>query len=283
MDLLQLRYFYDSAQNENFSVTAKKFMVPPSSVSAAVKWLENELGHELFDRSANRIKLNQNGKILATALKEAFSQIDNAVDTVKLSGEKRTDIRILVRARSKWITDLVVEFKKTHPNVFFYITNNTEINEYNSFDVIIDEDSDRYENHERFLLSIEKLCIKGVKTSSLAGKKLILKDISEQPFVFMSKDNGMRRLMEKIGKQRGFVPNVAIECTDRQCVFSCVESGMGLTVGSVHALQEDNQRNLTALNVVDFNEKQHVYVYFKKKNDNGLSNFVEFLKSKRRV
>lgn len=285
MDLLQLRYFYESAQNENFSVTARKFMVPPSSVSAAVKRLEKELGQHLFDRTVNRIKLNHNGIILFDALDTAFSQIDNAVEAIKFSGEQSVDIKILVRARSKWVTDLVVEFKRTHPNVFFYITNNTEITDYDLFDIIIDELTEQYGNRERFLLSVETLCIKAVKTSPLVGKTLTLSDIADQPFVLMGRGNAMRRLIEKIGKQNGFVPNIAIECTDRQCIFNCVENGMGLTIGSAHALQDDNQKNIAALNVTDFNEQQLVYVYYQKPKHgkNAIDSFIAFLESKSRI
>ena len=57
MELLQLRYFFDSSKNESFAKTAQKYMVPPSSVSASVKRLESELGCRLFDRQSNRIKL----------------------------------------------------------------------------------------------------------------------------------------------------------------------------------------------------------------------------------
>ena len=42
MELLQLKYFYESAKNENFSKTAEMFMVPTSSVSASIKRLEKE-------------------------------------------------------------------------------------------------------------------------------------------------------------------------------------------------------------------------------------------------
>ena len=37
MDLLQLKYFLESAKNENFTKTAKNNVVPTSSVSAAIK------------------------------------------------------------------------------------------------------------------------------------------------------------------------------------------------------------------------------------------------------
>ena len=51
MEMLQLRYFYESAMAESISKTAQKFMVPASSVSASIKRLEKELGVELFVRT----------------------------------------------------------------------------------------------------------------------------------------------------------------------------------------------------------------------------------------
>ena len=57
MEFLQLRYFYESAKSESIAKTAKSFMVPASSVSAAIKRLEEELGCALFERTANRIRL----------------------------------------------------------------------------------------------------------------------------------------------------------------------------------------------------------------------------------
>ncbi len=37
MELLQLKYFVESAETENFSITAKKNFVPTSSVSISIK------------------------------------------------------------------------------------------------------------------------------------------------------------------------------------------------------------------------------------------------------
>ena len=44
MEILQLRYFFLSAKNENFSTTAKMFDVPTTAVSSSVRRLEEELG-----------------------------------------------------------------------------------------------------------------------------------------------------------------------------------------------------------------------------------------------
>ena len=71
MTIRQLQYFCDAAQTENFAMVAEKYTVPPSTVSVAIKHLEEEMGVHLFDRSANRISLNAKGKLLATELKVA--------------------------------------------------------------------------------------------------------------------------------------------------------------------------------------------------------------------
>ena len=43
MELLQLKYFRDAAETENFSATAKNFGVPASDISQSIKRLEKEL------------------------------------------------------------------------------------------------------------------------------------------------------------------------------------------------------------------------------------------------
>ena len=40
MELLQLKYFCDAAKEENLSKTARKFHVPTSNISNAIKRLE---------------------------------------------------------------------------------------------------------------------------------------------------------------------------------------------------------------------------------------------------
>ena len=89
MELLQLRYFFDSAKTENFSRTAEKYMVPPSSVSAAVKRLESELGVQLFDRTDNRILLNGNGKRVQQSLCIVFDELDKLRDSFAESPESQ--------------------------------------------------------------------------------------------------------------------------------------------------------------------------------------------------
>ena len=284
MDLLQLRYFYESAKCENFSKTAQKYSVPTSSVSAAVKRLETEMGVTLFTLASNRIVLNRDGRRLADALGIAFAQIDGTIAAISSREDENTEIRMLLRARSKWITDLAIEYKQSHPEVVFYISNDKEITEFERFDLIIDQQSAAYNDRERCLLSIEQLCIKASRDSQLAGQALTIDQIKAEPFIVMTEGSAMRHLLEAVGKRHGFSPNIAIECNDRQCLHECARQGMGLVLGSMHSLQEESQRELVPLNVTDFNEVQLVYVYYASPvSSSVLEQFLDFLKSKSRV
>lgn len=145
--------------------------------------------------------------------------------------------------------------------------------------MIIGEQLEACGNWERFLLSIEKICIKGPKNSPLAGKRLTMRQLREEPFIMMAKSSAMRRILEKEGKRCGFAPNIAVECDDRQCLLQCVEAGMGLTIGSISALKGYDQRNIIPLHVADFCETQLVYVYHRpiQSNEAYFLDFLNFL------
>lgn len=285
MELLQLRYFYESAQNQSFSKTAQKYMVPTSSVSASIKRLENELGVKLFDRMSNRIVLNSKGKLLADELHLAFDKIDTAIDRITAESAENLEIHILIRARRKWITDLLVEFKESHPEVRFQISNAQDISDIpnlNDFDFIFDELSETYNEWHRFLLSTEKICVKASSSHPLVGKTLTFNQLEKEPFILPGKGSVMRRILENTCKRYGFTPNISIECNDRQCLLQYVEAGMGLTLGSYRALEDELQKNLSPLIITDFSEVEAVYVYHRKfdASSNMLKCLCDFLYQK---
>ena len=60
----RLRYFTKVAELEHVGMAAKSLHVTPSVISSAVKTLEGELGHKLFNREKQRIKLTEKGREL---------------------------------------------------------------------------------------------------------------------------------------------------------------------------------------------------------------------------
>ena len=144
MEMLQLRYFYESARTENFSKTAELFCVPTTSVSASVKRLENELGCNLFDRFANRITLNANGRRLQGSLHTVFRELDGVVEALSVRDEDNRQIQLLVRGMRRKITDLITEYSEKNANTRFRTVFDYSGSDFRDYDVIIDEQRECY-------------------------------------------------------------------------------------------------------------------------------------------
>lgn len=63
MNSIQIHYFLITARNRSFSRAAEECFITQPSLSKQIKNLEKELGVELFDRSANPVKLTSVGNM----------------------------------------------------------------------------------------------------------------------------------------------------------------------------------------------------------------------------
>lgn len=260
-------------------------MVPPSAVSAAIKKLEKELNVQLFDRTANKIILNTSGKQFTDQVQSALEKLDGALNQFALPSDPIPCIHILIRARPKWISELIVEYMQQNPQVRFIISNDYARETIEPFDLVIDQPSDRYKGWHSFLLSTELLCIKAASTSKWASQALTFRQLADEVFIFPSLGNGMRNLYEQLCDKHKIAPNIGIECNDRQLLQYYVQSGLGLTIGACRSLDDHTQNDIIPLNVTDFNEIQTVYVFQKREQENNpiIRNFCRYLQSKRYV
>lgn len=279
MELLQLRYFYESAKNENFSKTAKTFLVPTTSVSASIRRLEEELGCKLFDRTANKIKLNENGRLLQQSLCGVFHSLDNIVDDLTAHNDDRRQIKILVKGMRRRITDFIIEYCNKNKNMSFKTTFESEREYFTDFDIIIDEDNNQYSDFERIELFTMNLRLKCAKNDPISKQKLSLSQLCHRPFILMDTNSNMHKILNKACVRAGFTPNVAILCNDIECYDKFIKNGLGIGIGQQNV--SGSEDGIADLNVADFKEHYTVYAYYSKKEYYGkVKNFVEFLKSK---
>ena len=274
MELLQLRYFYETAKNQNIAKTAEKHWVPASSVSASIKRLEDELGCKLFDRHSNKIELNENGKRLQRSLCLVFDELDNAVNELKAPSSDTQEIRIFVKAIRHIITDKIISFRKLYPETTFKTLYNLDETNYAGFDVIIDEDCPDYSEYFKIELVSKKLYIKASADSPFKDKVVRLIDLRHQPFITMGENSNLYKKLVKACKKAGFTPKVVLETNDGACFSQSIRNGIGM--GITRSSKEDPLTSI--INVVDFDERQTVYAFFKEDVSPIVKKFVEFLK-----
>ncbi len=278
MELLQLKYFYETAICENFADTARKYMVPTTSVSASVKRIENELGCKLFDRLPNKIILNEKGKILQKSLGIVFNELDRAKHEICKQESPSVEIHLLVRAMRSIITDYIIEYKAKHPHISFKIVFDFSETDFEKYDIIIDDEFEKYPKMKAFELYSKHLKLKVSQKNPLRKTKLKLEDLENQPFLSMGEQSSMHKVLIKSCKNSGFSPNIVIHTNDVQCYRKCLLSDIGIGIGRI---DPSEQNEVAYLNVSDFDARQTVYAYYKKQPvSRHIEDFIKFLRSK---
>ncbi len=278
MEMLQLRYFYESAITENFSKTAQKYMVPASSVSASIRRLEQELGTELFIRTGNRVVLNENGRQLLAAVSNTLTQLDVTVNAISGHHTKKQTISILARCTRQTISYWIARFYRMHPSVFFKLAVDDSPENYGNYDIIVSSPEEELTDYESFTWRRYGIRIETPDTDPLCGGTVTLKQLRDRLFVTTNTQGGGFKVFTKACERQGFTPKVFMECSDYGCRDIMLNSGicLGLNLGN----EEDSRLpNVRYLKVSDFNEELEINVYYEKEAYEGnIKLFLDMLK-----
>lgn len=281
MEILQLRYFYESAKTQNFTATANKYLVPVSAVSSSIKRLEQELGCRLFDRNANRIQLNENGRLFQQSLCTVFHALDDAMEKLADQNRDAREIKLLVRGMRRNITDYITEYKTVHPDTAFQIVFEQENADFSEYDIIIDEENMRYAEYERVELFTMQLCLKCAIDNPLSGQSLSLNQLCQQPFIVMDANGNMNNILVNACNRAGFSPRIAVVCNDIECYEKFIAHNMGIGIGRKSTDAGEMKNGVVDLDVRNFKERYTLYAYYVEKEYYGkIKNFIEFIKTK---
>lgn len=259
MELLQLTYFCDAAESENFSKTARRFMVPPSNISQSIQRLEKELGQPLFDRMTNKITLNEQGKIFYKSIREALSLIKNARMEIDDKGDCLGEIKILCETDRRIVTEAIENFQKKYDNVSFFINHTGDINT-DEYDFLITDKIINKRNFEKKKLVIDRFLLAMEKANPLNFKKdLSVKDLKDEKFITMNSNSSLYYHTEKICKKEGFVPNIVIKSEDPAYIRKYVEMGLGIAFVPSVSWKGMFSDNVVLKSIVDLTRTTFVY------------------------
>ena len=226
MNLLQLKYFAETARTENLSETAKKFYVPTSNISSSIRRLEEELGCKLFEHLSNKIILNENGSAFFERISAALSLIDDGKEQLQDSNEIALSGEIHLRCKSnRSSVNLAIEkFIAKNPDVKFYLSCGEA--QMPNADLVVSYDI-AFDYSERILLIDEDIPIAMHKSHPLAQKEdLTIEDLKNESFVV-----GLSLETNNNCKAAGFIPKISIETNDPSSVRKYIE--LGLAIGFI--------------------------------------------------
>ena len=229
MEILQLKYFKDAAETQNFSKTAQKFGVPTSAVSQSIRRLENEMGTDLFERSSNRISLNEDGRTLYLAVCRMGKQLE---DTRRLfadhSGELSGEVRLQISCNRRVVSDVIRQFSQMHPKVTFVLKHGTGADS-EGFDLVISDDGALKERYTHTELIDEQIAVAFSLDHPLAARETVsVKELASERFVTMQPGGRLHYLTQSLCIQAGFYPQISIQCDDPYYIRKYIEMGLGI-------------------------------------------------------
>lgn len=115
-----LRYFKRTAELNSFSLAAKEFNVPASSISRRIKDLESELGVELIKRSTRHVSTTELGSVYYNNIIEVLLKLDEADELVSQAQgafEGKLRISVMPDYGEKVLSDVILKFRKQYPDI----------------------------------------------------------------------------------------------------------------------------------------------------------------------
>lgn len=262
MELLQLKYFCDAAECENFSHTAEKNGVPTSNISQTVKRLEAELGVRLFCRTANRITLSDEGRMFYEGARRALLTLDGARRRLEDIAENSAgEIKLLIRAHRRTTTVAVERFKQLYPEVQIIINHDTGIS-YSDYSFIISDGAENKEGYIREHLISEKIMLAVPYQHPLSRRKFVtLSELSKESFVAMTESSRLASLTSSMCNVAGFTPKVVISAEDPYYVRKYVDMGLGIALVPGISWRGLFSENTVLLDIGDYRRDIYLYTY----------------------
>ncbi|MBQ4369443.1 MAG: LysR family transcriptional regulator [Oscillospiraceae bacterium] len=232
MELQQLKYFRDLAETQNMRRTSENLHVTQSTVSVAIKKLEEELGAELFTRSNRRLALSEYGRIFLQSVDLALYQLERGVEEIRAARDE-SDRHVRISCPPYFLTpDFVGYIYREVPDALLEMKklDSTEI-----YDAIVDGRLDlsidgvtdgKGDKVEAVQLKRSRMCIAVAKEHPLAMcRTVLMSELRDTPFSAYGRQMGPRSALERICRKNGFAPKVIFEASAMTDILQPVKSG----------------------------------------------------------
>lgn len=203
MDITQLQYFKVIAETNSLTKAAEILHVSQPAMSAMLKKFEEELNVELFDRSPNRIHLNQTGKTALIHVNNILQNIEQMKADLLSAAQQNLTLRVaFCDPGARWFC--VPRFSIAHPEILikdelYEGAETIKLLTEHLYDLIITPEKIHAKEiasqpflHDQVFLSVPI-------DSKLAGLKSIsLQDIPAQPLLYPQIGGHFLRQIEHI-------------------------------------------------------------------------------------
>ena len=244
MELRHLRYFVGVAETENVSRAAAKLHVSQPALSRQIRDLEDEIGFQLFERTAKSVSLTNAGRVFLNDARALLKQAEEAVKkahSVAHAGETEIHVGYSPAPTALLLPATLRAFQRAMPNV--HVKLHDWANEENvaglrdgrlQLAFVVHPPKAGALRGLRFQeLSNEHLCLAVARKHPLARRRAAsLEDAAREPFVALTREEypDYHDFLSVIFAPLSKKPRIVEEHDSMASVISAIEAGTGVAL-----------------------------------------------------
>ncbi|WP_323703784.1 LysR family transcriptional regulator [Mammaliicoccus sp. Dog046] len=239
MEFKQLKYFVEIVRNGGMTQAADHLFVAQSTISKAVKNLENEFDIILFDRSKKHIKLTDTGEVFYDKAVEFLTLFDHL--TLELNdifevqkGHIRLGLSPLIRV--DLITNSLEKFHDKYSNVTYEVAEGggKAVEHYLNKDEVdigvttLPVDSSKYNSVPLYR---EELFLVVNTAHRLAQHETVaIGELRDEEFLLLHDDYYLRDMVIENCRQAGFYPKTVAKISQLTFISNMIKRGLGISI-----------------------------------------------------
>lgn len=252
MELSQLKYFYEAAECRHITKAAERLHIAQPALTQSIRRLENELGVKLFARRGRSVGLTDCGEYLYKQLSGILASIDSIPEELARIAEiEQKTVRVNILAASIITTEMIIEYKRIHPDVKFHLHQNADDENCDcSISTVASGIRVDRSPHGKSTSITEEILLAVPADSPYAEMKSIdLRITKNDGFISLSGSKPFHSICDSLCHSVGFSPNVIFESDSPSTVRDLIGAGMGVGFWPAYSWGRLNTDNVLLLPV----------------------------------
>ena len=270
----------------SMSKAARALMISQSSVSQAVKALEQEYDVLLFERLNHTLYLTPAGEKLLYLATQVLKSIDK-LNAAMLDAPQTLNIGSCNTVGASLLYPLIAGFKKQYPKVHVSaeISNTQTLTEKilnGRLDLAIIPETRRQEDFNYLPFFEDDIAVICHPAHPLAGQTVQLTALQQEAFVGRETGSATETLLKNIFDKHGFTLKIDCVCNSTASVKQAVRHKMGIAVISRYLVKRElAEHTLACINVSGnvftrrFALIYHITAFCRQLGQQGLENLIE--------
>lgn len=234
-----LLYFITLVETKSYTEAADRLFVSQSTISKAVRKLEEELGTTLIEGRGGLFQLTPSGHYLYAFAKDVLQYYGDREEELRRQiADTDSELRIGLppTAGTIYFTGLIGSFREQYPSYTLYINNTTSRHMADlvlSGEIQIGVVIEPFEDHrfQKKIAYVSEASLLVSQKHPLAREQAVdFSHLAGEKFLMISKDYMYYQVFLSYCRLAGFVPNIIFENYNWDMIMDMVANGMGVSI-----------------------------------------------------